>query len=26
VTYAVCNTSAAPIDPPPTDFRVMALR
>jgi hypothetical protein len=26
VTYAVCNTSAAPIDPPQTDFRVMALR
>jgi hypothetical protein len=26
VTYAVCNTTAAPIDPPPADFRVMALR
>jgi hypothetical protein len=26
VAYAVCNTTAAPIDPPPATFRVMALR
>jgi hypothetical protein len=26
VTYAVCNTTDAPIDPPQTNFRVVALR
>jgi hypothetical protein len=26
VTYAVCNTTAGAIDPPPAAFRVMALR
>ena len=26
VAYAVCNTTAAPIDPPPANFRVIAVR